>query len=77
MDHMQWDIAGPFPTSEGGFNYVLVFADVATRFVWLKLIASKVAEDVVDAMVSIITEFGVPAIVQSDNDKALVNQVTA
>jgi RNase H-like domain found in reverse transcriptase/Reverse transcriptase (RNA-dependent DNA polymerase)/Integrase core domain/Chromo (CHRromatin Organisation MOdifier) domain/Integrase zinc binding domain len=75
MDHLQWDIAGAFPMTETGFNYVLVVVDVASRYVWLVPLQTKTAEEIVTALVGIVTQFGGPTLLQSDNDVALVNKV--
>jgi hypothetical protein len=76
LDVVLWDIAGPFPTTDDGSNYVLVIIDVLSRFVWLKTLKTKSSVAVVPALIDVVTQFGRPSVLQSDNDHALVNQVT-
>jgi hypothetical protein len=76
LDVVLWDIAGPFPTTDDGSNYVLVIIDVLSKYVWLKTLKTKSSSAVVPALIDVITQFGRPSVLQSDNDHALVNQVT-
>ena len=75
MDHVMMDLAGPFKTSEGGYCFVLIIVDVLTHFCWLHPLMRKTAEDVVWVLSEVFANFGVPKIVQSDNDPSFCNQV--
>ena len=75
MDHVIMDFAGPFKTSEGGYCFVLIIVDVLTRFCWLRPLMRRTAEDVAYILSEVFANFGVPKIVQSDNDPSFCNQV--
>ena len=67
------DFAGPFKMLEGGF--MLIFVDVLTRFCWLCPLMRKTAEDVAYVLSEVFANFGVPKIVQSDNNSSFCNKV--
>jgi transposase InsO family protein len=75
FDHIAIDLAGPFPTSEAGFNYVLVHVDLLTRFIIVRPLQSKLALEVAQTLFQIWTTFGFPTIVQSDNGGEFVNSI--
>ena len=75
FDHIAIDLAGPFPTSAAGFNYVLVHVDVLTRFIILRPLHSKLASEVAKTLYLIWTDFGFPRIIQSDNGTEFVNSI--
>ena len=70
-DHIIWDLIGKLPTSVNGYNYVLIIVDVLTRFVVLKPLRTKSAEEIASRLVECFANFGVPKILQCDNDTAL------
>jgi transposase InsO family protein len=74
-DHVAMDLLGPFPTSGGGYNFVLIMVDVATRFVVLRSLRVKTMEGIAWELAKIFADFGVPKILQCDNDPSFVNQV--
>ncbi|SAL97842.1 hypothetical protein [Absidia glauca] len=74
-DHWAIDLAGPLPTTERGNNYLLVMIDICTRFVILRPIKNKTAEAVVQAILPVFCDFGIPINLQSDNGKEFANQV--
>ena len=74
-DHIIWDLIGKLPTSVNGYNYVLIIVDVLTRFVVLKLLRTKSAEEIASRLVKSFTNFGVSKILQCDNDTALENEM--
>lgn len=76
-DHVGIDLAGPFPPSLDGHVYLLLYVDVATRFVLLRALTDKRMETVAYSIFAIFCDFGVPKIIQSDNGKEFVNQVLA
>ena len=75
FDHIAIDLAGPFPTSALGNHYLLVLADVCTRFVLLRAIPDKRARTVAGVLVQIFHDFGFPRIIQSDNGTEFCNSV--
>lgn len=75
MDHVVMDFAGPFPTSSAGYTIVLVIKCVATRFVILRPCRTKEMAEIAWILFCIFADFGIPKILQSDNDPSFVNQV--
>ena len=73
-DHLLWDLIGKLPTSAGGYNFVLIIIDVLTRFVVLKPLRTKSAWEIANRLVEVFANFGVPKILQCDNDTALGNE---
>ena len=74
-DHWAIDLAGPFTLSNSKHKYIIVFVDIATRFVWLRCVQNNTSEEVARKFYKIASEFGFPKIVQSDNDPILVSHV--
>ena len=74
-DHWAVDLAGPLPVTERNNKYMLVMIDMCTRFVILRPIPNKTAEAVVEALIPVFCDFGIPRILQSDNGKEFANQV--
>ncbi|KAG1159609.1 hypothetical protein G6F36_014066 [Rhizopus arrhizus] len=66
-DHICIDTAGPMTTSIQGNNYILVVVDVFTRFCVLKAMPDKSSHTIALALRSILSLFGRPKIIQSDN----------
>ncbi len=56
-------------------KYVLVMVDKFTGFVWLTPLASKNATKIVDHIFNIITQFGFPRIIKTNNSRELVNKL--
>eukprot|EP00733_Pompholyxophrys_punicea_P000125 Pompholyxophrys_punicea_v1_NODE_19_length_5902_cov_21.503677.p1 type:complete len:734 gc:universal NODE_19_length_5902_cov_21.503677:2263-62(-) len=75
LDHLALDLLGPMPTSAEGFNYILVIVDICSRFVFLRSLVDKSASAVAHALFLIITDFGPPKILQSDNGTEFINEV--
>ena len=75
FDHVVWDLIGKFKTSDNGYNFVLIIVDVVTRFVLLIPVRSKMALEICLCLLNMCANFGVPFIIQSDNDRALLNKV--
>jgi transposase InsO family protein len=75
MDLVMIDIAGKFKISGGGFVFVLVVVDVASRYVWLREMRTKTTSEIVGVLVRLFCEFGFPAVVQSDNEATLVSKM--
>ena len=76
FDHVLWDLIGKLPTSMNGYNFILVIIDVLTRFVILRPLVTKSAVEIASCLVEVFANFGVPKILQSDNDRALLNETT-
>ena len=74
MDHIAIDLFTCNMTPNG-YNYVLLMVDIATHFAWLYPLKSKRAEVVGDLLFKLCCDFGIPAIVQSDNGKEFANSV--
>ncbi|SAL97287.1 hypothetical protein, partial, partial [Absidia glauca] len=66
-DHWAIDLAGPLPTTERNNKYLLVMIDICTRFLILRPLQDKTAESVVQALIPVFCDFGIPTILQSDN----------
>ena len=73
FDHLAIDLAGPFPTSTNGHNFLFVITDIATRFTLLRPITDKTAATIALHLYQIFTDFGFPRIIQSDNGTEFVN----
>jgi hypothetical protein len=75
FDHLAIDLAGPFPTSVNGMNFLFVITDIATRFTLLRAIPDKTALTIAACLYQIFADFGFPKIIQSDNGTEFVNSV--
>jgi transposase InsO family protein len=75
MDHVAIDLAGPFPTSPTGMNYLFIMVDVATSFVWLRCVPNKSAAAIAEVLLSIFVDFGAPRVLQHDNGTEFSNAV--
>jgi hypothetical protein len=75
FDHIAIDMAGPLPITERKNKYLLVMIDICTRFVILRPLQDKTAESVVQAILPVFCDFGIPRVLQSDNGKEFANQV--
>ena len=75
LDHIAIDLAGPLPTSESGFNFILIIVDIATRFVLVRPLQTKEAEEVAWTLLTVFADFGLPKVIQHDNDKSFLNSV--
>ena len=73
-DHIVWDLIGQFDMSGEGYNFVLIIVDVLIRFVVLKPLRTKSASEIANRLVETFANFGVLKILQTDNDRALVNE---
>ena len=73
FDHVAIDLAGPFPTSVRGHNFLLVITDIATRFTFLRAIPDKTANTVASQLYQVFCDCGFPKILQSDNGTEFVN----
>lgn len=75
MERLHVDLAGPFPTSTNGYNYVLVMVCSFTRYCVLVNLYSKMADEVAVAMVTTFSTLGKPSVLYSDNGSEFRNQI--
>jgi transposase InsO family protein len=73
FDSLSVDLAGPFPTTPAGHNYVLVVVDDCTGFVVLRPLTDKSAISTAWALYTIFSEFGAPKVLRSDRGTEFVN----
>ena len=72
FEKIQMDFIGPFPKSKEGYTYALVVVCVTTRFVIAEATKSKQAAEVAKVLrTRVFPLFGVPRLVQTDNEKSL------
>ncbi|CDH61216.1 hypothetical protein RO3G_11965 [Lichtheimia corymbifera JMRC:FSU:9682] len=74
-DHWALDLAGPMTTTSNGNNYLLVLVDLCTRYCILRAIPDKQSHTIVNNLVQIFCDFGLPRILQSDNGAEFVNDL--
>jgi hypothetical protein len=74
-DHIQIDLVGPLPMSKDGYYYVMTVVDVMTGYVILQPLKTKEMEEVSRTFWNLLTTFGPPKILQSDNGTEFVNQL--
>lgn len=57
------------------FRFILVYQDHLTKFVNLKALETKRAEEVSNHLIDIFTLMGAPSVLQSDNGREFVNRI--
>ena len=77
MDHVAMDLIGPLPICEHGEKYILVLIDLFTRFIFLRAITNKTANEVAKALFEIFCMFGPRRVIQSDNGPEFANEVVS
>ena len=76
FDHLAIDLAGPFAESEpDNYVHLLIVADVATRFVFLRPVKDMRTETIADALLRICFDVGFPKVIQSDNGGSFVSDI--
>ena len=76
FDHVAMDLATMNPVSPRGHCYVFVLVDICTRYVVLHPLLDKKATSIARCLwEKVITVFGPPKIIQSDNGSEFVNVV--
>jgi len=60
---------------DGNYKFILVYQDHLTKFVNLRPLTHKRAEEVAYVLLDIFTTFGAPAILQSANGREFANKV--
>lgn len=58
-----------------GFRFILNYQDHLTKFVLLRALSNKRAEEIAHNLLDIYTTFGAPAIIHSDNGREFVNSI--
>ncbi|KAL4090679.1 hypothetical protein QTP88_025471 [Uroleucon formosanum] len=61
--------------SDGEYKFILVYQDHLTKYVLLRPLKHKRAENVAYVLLDIFTTFGAPSILQSDNGREFANKV--
>ncbi|XP_055924524.1 KRAB-A domain-containing protein 2-like [Argiope bruennichi] len=71
----QVDLIDLQSNSDGEYKFIMVYQDHLTKFVQLRPLKTKRAEEVAYRVLPIFLTFGAPAILQSDNGREFSNQV--
>ena len=74
-DHVEIDLIGPLPESRGNYLFIFTLVDVLTGYCIVRPLRSKTMEEIAAVFWSIISEYGAPKILQSDNGKEFVNEL--
>jgi hypothetical protein len=74
FDHISIDLK-QMPLSRRGNVYYLLVIDVATRFIFLRPLASKSTYSVAQKLLRLFCDIGFPKILQSDNGVEFINAV--
>ncbi|MGH2611975.1 MAG: RNase H-like domain-containing protein [Rhabdochlamydiaceae bacterium] len=74
-DHIQIDLIGPLPMSDNGFQWIMTVIDVMTGFTLLRALHTKEMTEVALSLWLIMSDFGSPRILQSDNGTEFVNEL--
>ena len=75
MDIIDMDFICRLPESNEGYTIVLIVIDIASHFVILCKLISKEVESIVEALLSVFVNFGVPKEIQSDQNSLFFNKV--
>ena len=75
FDHVQIDLVTDLPTSHDGFNHVFVLTDVASKFTLLRPLKDKSAMSIAKILLPIVSDYGPPQIIQSDQGKEFDNNL--
>lgn len=71
----QVDLIDMQSQQDNGFKFIMVYQDHLTKFVLLRSLQSKRAEEVAFQLTDIFLTFGAPCILHSDNGREFVNAV--
>ena len=74
MDKLFIDYIGKLPRSSSGNTYLLVCVDAFTKFVWLFPVREATSQKTIQCLKSIISSFGVPRCIVSDNASQFVSR---
>ena len=61
------DLVGPFPTAKGGFQFLLTYIDMATRWPEAVPLKKTTTREVIDQLRTIICRNGFPTTIVTDN----------
>ncbi len=75
FDIIAWDFLGPFPESKRGYKFVILIVDIVSRFVILRPLKTKSVEEVSMVILEVFANFGIPQVVQHDQDPSFMNKV--
>jgi hypothetical protein len=75
FDQLAIDLAGPLPTSNAGYRYILVCVDIHTWFVLFRILKMKLTKEVTTELLKIFVDFSPPKILQSNNNPAFTRRV--
>nr|XP_022912037.1 KRAB-A domain-containing protein 2-like [Onthophagus taurus] len=71
----QVDLIDMQTNPDGNFKFILVYQDHLTKFVQLRPLQTKTAEEVAKVLLNIFCIFGAPSILQSDNGREFANKI--
>ena len=74
-DHIIIDLIGQLKASERGFVFILIIVDVLTCYVVLKPLRTKGAKEIAYALVKVFANYGVPKVLQLDNEQTFLSKV--
>lgn len=69
----QVDLIDMQSQADGEYRFIMVYQDHVTKFVQIKALKTKRAEEVAKHIIDIFCIFGAPMILQSDNGREFVN----
>lgn len=71
----QVDLIDMQTSADGKYRFIMVLQDHLTKFVHLRALTRKEAQQVATELVPIFLEFGAPSILQSDNGREFANAI--
>lgn len=71
----QVDLIDMQSQADGEYRFIMVYQDHVTKFVQIRALKTKRAEEVAKHIIDIFCIFGAPIILQSDNGREFVNQI--
>ncbi|KAL4083365.1 hypothetical protein QTP88_028689 [Uroleucon formosanum] len=71
----QIDLIDMQSNPNNGFKYIMVYQDHLTKFVIIRPLRCKRAEEIAYQLLDIFTLFGAPSILHSDNGREFVNKI--
>jgi transposase InsO family protein len=77
MEHLQMDLVDliHYQDENNGFSWLLTIVCIFSKFLWAIPLKNKEAATVGEALVGLFSQWGAPAILQSDNGKEFVANV--
>ncbi|CAG8507395.1 5687_t:CDS:1 [Ambispora gerdemannii] len=77
MEHLQMDLVDftAYKEQNDGFAWLLTIVCIFSKFFWAIPLKTKETVIIEDALVSLFAQWGVPSILQSDNDKEFVSNI--